>query len=418
MNETRSFPYLTADLRLFDPARPPVLLLGGLNLVRSLGLARIPVIVASPDADSDAFASRYCRGRLVVPPLAQREAVLESLMRAGEDLTRALGTRLPLFYGDDDALGLVQECRGPLSRHFLLALNEPEVSRALIDKSSFQQLAEDRGLPVPRRLDWEALEACHDPVLVKPKSKAGWDHSEVHRKLFGGAGKALIFDDGRAALANLLVHQLADKLAFQEYVPGGDRAIWSFHGFAAESGELLEWFTGRKIRTHPALTGDSSYLELAPNEALEKLGREVVARVPLKGIFKIDFKQSAATGQFHVLEINTRFNLWHHLGARNGVNLAEVAYDYLVRGARPRHMKAATTYRWVCLRLDYRAYRDLSSRGELGLARWLWSLIESRKVYDLFSWTDPLPFVLSFFRKFQRFPKFARRMSRWLATAS
>jgi hypothetical protein len=64
-----------------------------------------------------------------------------------------------------------------------------------------------------------------------------------------------------------------------------------------------------------------------------------------------------------------------------------------VRGERPTHFPARTTHRWLCLRLDYRAYRHLASRGELSAARWLLSLLASPKIYDLFAWTDPLPFV-------------------------
>ena len=45
-------------LNRFDPGRPPVVLLGGINLVRTLGLAGIPAIVASSDREEPAFASR------------------------------------------------------------------------------------------------------------------------------------------------------------------------------------------------------------------------------------------------------------------------------------------------------------------------------------------------------------------------
>jgi hypothetical protein len=72
------------DLRRFHPERPPALLLGGLNLVRALGLAGIPAIVASPQPDSPARASRFAHGGLLLPPLEQRDAVLETLVRAGE----------------------------------------------------------------------------------------------------------------------------------------------------------------------------------------------------------------------------------------------------------------------------------------------------------------------------------------------
>jgi predicted ATP-grasp superfamily ATP-dependent carboligase len=397
-------------------AHPPVVLLGGLNIVRALGMAGIPVIIASSEQRAPSMASRYCAGTLSLPPIVEREAVVETLVRAGRRLAEQHGAPVPLFYDNDDRLALVQDYRAALAPHFALLLNEPELADALIDKARFQALAERCGLPVPRRIQLEALDAESGPVLVKPKLRTAWDHSSVRQQLFGGAGKARVFASGRVARAHPLVRQLAGQLAFQEYVPGDDDAIWSFHGFAAPGGEVLEWFVGRKIRTFPALTGDSSYLRLARDDSLIALGREIAARLRLAGVFKMDFKRSAATGRFHLLEINTRFNLWHYPGARNGVNLPRIAYDYLVRGERPVHREAGLAFRWLCLGHDWPAYKELKALGKLDAARWLWSLVQAPKVYDIFSWSDPLPF-LRFWATRTR-SAVARRMHRWLATAS
>jgi predicted ATP-grasp superfamily ATP-dependent carboligase len=394
----------------------PVVLLGGLNVVRALGLAAIPVIIASSERRTPSMASRYCAGTIALPPLSEREAVVETLVRAGHELAARHGAPMPLFYDNDDRLALVQDYRAALAPHFALLLNEPALGSALLDKALFQALAEDRGLPVPRRIGWEMLEAESGPVLAKPKVRTAWEHSSVRRQLFGGAGKARVFASGREARADALVQQLAGQLTFQEYVPGGDDAIWSFHGFAAPGGEVLDWFVGRKIRTFPALTGDSSYLRLAHDEDLAALGREIAARLPLAGIFKMDFKRSAATGRFYLLEINTRFNLWHYLGARNGVNLPRVAYEFLSQGKRPAasgaRSKARTRYRWLSLAYDWRAYRQQRGRGELNAARWLWSLAQAPKIYDLFSWSDPAPFLRAWRGRFH-----SRWQRLWHSTA-
>lgn len=407
--------YLQLERRALDRLRPPVVLLGGITLVRALGLARIPVIVASPSAYTPAMSSRYTLGRCALPPLAQREAVVERLLRVGEELTQALGTRVPLFYGDDDNLGIVQDFRAALAARYTFILNDAPLARALHSKALFQALGERRGLPLPRRLDWETLEAFDGPVLVKPQMKTDWGSSPVYEKLFAGAGKARIFSSGRAATQNTQVQRLVGELAFQEYVPGDDRSLWSFHGFADEKGELLASFIGRKIRTYPALTGDSSYLELAHDDALAALGREIVAKLRLKGPFKIDFKRHATNGRFYLLEINARSNLWHYLGAKNGVNLAAIAYDYLTRGERPPALTARTTYRWLAFDLDYRAFRD----SNLRLAPWLGSLLASRKVYALFAWSDPLPFIVALREAATTLlPRLTRRVRQWLSTAS
>ncbi|HET7670824.1 MAG TPA: ATP-grasp domain-containing protein [Burkholderiales bacterium] len=403
--------FLKVDRSELRHDRPPVMLLGGINLVRALGLARIPAIIASPEAYTPAMASRYCSGRCLLPPLAQREAVVERLMRAGELLSDAVGSRIPLFYGDDDYLGLIQDHVAELGKHYALLLNPVSLSRALHSKELFQALAESRGLPVPARLDFPVLDKFHGPVLVKPKMKTDWEGSAVYHQLFAHAGKARIFANGLEASQNELVRRMAGELQFQEYVPGDDRSLWSFHGFADEKSELVEWFVGRKIRTHPALTGDSTYLELAHDDELAALGRDLVRRIGLRGVFKMDFKRHADTGRFYLLEINARFNLWHYLGAANGVNLPQVAYEYLTRRVKRPHVPASTTYRWLSLKLDLRAYR----REKLNTLEWLGSLLAAPKVYDLWSWSDPLP-ALADLRQYV--PRARKKMMRWLSTAS
>ena len=382
----------------------PVILLGGLNVVRALGLAGIPVVIATQDRRAPSTASRYCKGVLELPPLAERDAVVDTLIRAG----RAHGERLPLFYDNDDRLTLVQDHRAALAPHFALLLNEPGLADALLEKSRFQALAEQAGLPVPRRIEWADTAAETGPVLVKPRTRTAWDDSSVRLQLFGGAGKARVFADGREARDHALVAELAGQLQFQEYIPGGDDAIWSFHGFAAPGGEVLASFVGRKIRTWPALTGDSSYLRLARDERLEALGRDIAARLALAGIFKMDFKRRP-DGSFALFEINTRFNLWHYLGAVNGVNLPKIAYQYLT-GQKIERSSFRVRYRWLCLREDWRA------RRQVGFVRWLASLAYVPKVYDIFAWRDPLPFVRYWTARIRS--ALARRMPRWLVPAS
>jgi predicted ATP-grasp superfamily ATP-dependent carboligase len=388
--------------------RPPALLLGGLNLVRALGLAGIPVVLAATRADSLAFASRFCSQGVLLPPLEPLEAAVDRIVRLGERLSRAVGASVPLFYGDDDYLNLVLRNRGRLAQHFRFIVNDREVAMALIDKERFAAFGRARGLPLPRQLDWDEAAACDAPVLVKPKVKLGYEQTAVYLRLCGREAKARIYPSGRALLADPLAHELRDALVLQEYVPGSDRDIWTFHGYADEGSRVIAWFIGRKIRTHPEHTGKSSYLELARHEALAALGHRIVAQATLKGAFKMDFKRDPASGRFYLLEINARFNLWHYLGAANGISLPRAAYDYLVEGRRPAPPPFRTAVRWLSFRRDWRAYRRRPARGELGFWRWAASLAFSRSVHEVFAWRDPLPYLVHC----------NRRLRRWLSTAS
>jgi predicted ATP-grasp superfamily ATP-dependent carboligase len=358
-----------------------------------------------------------------LPPPDRAEAAVDALVRIGDRLSVKYGRRVPLMYGNDDYLGLIHAHRDRLERYFLLLLNDAEVADALLVKDRFQEFAEARGLPVPRSLSWDSLATATGPVLVKPSNKADWHDSHLRRTLFHH-GKALIFSSGGEAAAEPNVAVFRDQLTFQEYVPGDDTCIWSFHGLADAQGQVLDSFIGRKLRTFPTRTGESSFIELTFDKDLEALGTEIAAQIPLKGVFKMDFKRDAQSGRWNLLEINARFNLWHYLGAANGVNLLRTAYDYLLDGTRPEIPgDYGTTLRWLSLELDVRAFHELNARGELGLLSWLASLVFSRKVYNLFSWSDPGPWVRFWsFRFARRWDRLGERLlsmvRQWRSTAS
>src|SRR5258706_15591923 len=139
--------------------RTPALLLGGVNLVRALGLAEIPVVVASPEEDEPAFASRHCAAKYVLPPLLRSDAMVDAIVTIGEHLAMLHGRRIPLFYGSDDFLKLIYVHRERLERHFLVLLNTPRVADALLTKDDFQNFPRERGLPVPVALSWAGTSA-------------------------------------------------------------------------------------------------------------------------------------------------------------------------------------------------------------------------------------------------------------------
>jgi D-aspartate ligase len=419
---------LSTPLHQLDRTRLPVFLLGGLNLVRALGLAGIQVIVATSEPGEPAVHSRYCTVAAMLPPLDQHDARVDAIASLGERLAGLYGRRVPLMYGGDDALELLYAHRERLARYFLFLICEPEVAASLIAKDRFQAFAEENGLPVPRALQWDGVGAQSlldygREVVVKPRAKRDWHNSPLCHRLFNGDGKAIVFASGAAARANPVVALFHDQLAFQQYIPGDDTALWSFHGFADKKGDVIAGFTGRKIRTYPAGMGESAFIELARNAELEKLGPEIARRAQLRGPFKIDLKRDPGDDRWYVLEVNARYTLWQYLGAANGMNLMRTAYDYLAEGQRTTFAAPASRLRWLDLALDFKAARELRRKGELGWLRWAGSLVASRKLHTLFSWSDPLPFAhLAWHRvhrKVGRGPaKVFHTLRQWASTAS
>jgi D-aspartate ligase len=94
------------------------------------------------------------------------------------------------------------------------------------------------------------------------------------------------------------------------------------------------------------------------------------------------------------LEINPRFNLWHHAGAVAGVNIPALVYADLVGISRPQVAGARAGVRWCRMWKDLPAARA----GGMPLAAWLrWALTCEAK--STLSWDDPMPLLRSTFHR-------------------
>src|SRR5262249_30851581 len=180
----------------------------------------------------------------------------------------------------------------------------------------------------------------------------------------------------------------------QEFIPGGEEQVYSFHAYLDGARRSLGHYVGRKIRTYPRSAGVSTYLELVDEPDLVRVGFDVIDRLGLVGVGQLDFKRHPRTGAFYLLEVTPRYSLWNHLGAASGVNLPLLAYlDLTGKPAAPAP-RAKTGVRWLSLADDARTFvRDYAPAGELSLPGWLGSL-RGPKGYDVFAWDDASPFVL------------------------
>jgi predicted ATP-grasp superfamily ATP-dependent carboligase len=191
------------------------------------------------------------------------------------------------------------------------------------------------------------------------------------------------------------VESFSPHFVVQEHIPGGEDCVYSFHAYVDGRGRVLGHFMGRKIRTYPHRAGVSTYLELVDEPELARVGRDVLARLELRGVVKLDFKRHPDTGRYYLLEVNPRYSLWNHLGAASGVNLPLLAYRDLAGLPVAPAREATIGVRWLSLADDARTFvRHLAPRGELSVLGWLASL-RGPKVFDVFAWDDPSPFVMS-----------------------
>ena len=369
-----------------NSGQPLACVLGDMDLVRPLGLSGIDCVVAVPPGAAPRF-SRFTRAALEWSnPWEQGDRLVETLMRFGT----AQAKPPVLFYESDGELLLISRNRDRLRQAFRFVIADQELVENLVDKERFQKLAERLSLPVPaaRRLrpdqDLKPAElGLRYPIVVKPLTR----RPDVWKAVAKSA-KAV-----RVNSPNELL-ELWPRLAAsgvttlaQELVPGPETCIESYHVYVDEQDEIVGEFTGRKIRTYPREYGDSTALMTTNAADVAELGREIVQLLRLQGVAKFDFKR-APDGTLYLLEVNPRFNLWHHLGAVAGVNLPALVYGDLNGQPRPAGTAARSNMRWCRIWQDAQAARAM----KLSPARWLpWAL--GCEAQRLLSWDDPMPFV-------------------------
>lgn len=376
------------DLHVRLPTWGPVFacVLGDIEMVRPLGLAGIPCATIG-SAGSASLYSRFTRKVIHWEKTAESPDELVNLLMR---FANAQPEPPVLFYQEDWQLRLVSRYRERLSRAFRFVLADPVLVEDLVDKDRFRMLAERLELPVPRTCRLHPIPGSTStdaelpfPIIVKPLTR-----NEAWRAV-GGSAKAIQIDTPEefALLWPRLVEARMDLLA-QEMIPGPETCIESYHVYVDKRGRIVAEFTGRKIRTYPAAYGFSTALTITDEPDTAALGRAVVGKLGLRGVAKLDFKR-APDGRLYLLEVNPRFNLWHHLGAVAGVNLPALVYADLVGKPRPAIKPARAGARWCLVPGDWPAAK---AQG-VSFPAWLAQALRSDAT--LLDWTDPAPIMRS-----------------------
>src|SRR5689334_13979181 len=195
----------------------PVVIVGGslnaLGVVRSLSQEKVPIFVMETSRLCPCAWSRLCQ----FIPVSSLEGRL--LIQALGTLALSLGQRAVLILTDDRAVETVSNFREEVEQHYQLSLPTKEMVKRLADKGSFQEFAEEVGLPVPRSVilnqadDLSLLDSLSLPLVLKPSNKA--------YVLNGYAERAEYFHSISEAKAGALqILKAAGSAIAQEWVDG------------------------------------------------------------------------------------------------------------------------------------------------------------------------------------------------------
>ena len=362
----------------------PALVLGGgitgLGVLRILARADIPsYLVAGPD--DLAFQSRHARAA----PGAGPDGARSDLHRWLTDSPLARAVLIPC---SDHWVSAVSRLPAAVEARFPFSVPRPDALEIAVDKSRFAallarlRLAHPRTWPVSTRGDLQALPSdAFQHAFLKPRdSQAFFARYRVKGFWVNSIAEA------EARLTQLSGAGLAVQL--QEYVPGPPTSHVFIDGFADRTGTIRALLARRRLRMFPTDFGNSTSMVTIPlreaSGAVDAV-RAMVEALEYRGVFSVEFKQSAADGRWHALEMNARPWWYVDYAARAGIDVIRQAW----LDAQELQVETLGEYQ-IGRRCIYPYYDFFAVRAERGsVALWLASLPGADQ--PVFRLSDPGP---------------------------
>jgi D-aspartate ligase len=366
----------------------------GLAVARSLGRRGVPVIGLDRDESGYGLHSRYTTVAGRCPyPLEDERAFIDLLMEIGA----ALKQKAVLFPCLDEWVFAVARNASELEEYFIIPFSNLETVERILDKNLLYRKCEQRQIPIPRTFyvgeqnPEQIASEISFPCIVKPA---------LQRKFTNEFGEKVFRAETRKDFLSLCERAGHHPLLAQEIVGAGLDSFYSLCSYIGRDGKAKGVFVGRKLEQYPPDFGTACLVDSRFVEEIVERGVDILNQFGYHGISEVEFIYDEPSGDFKLLDINTRVWKWIGLPMRAGIDLPWLAYADAVFGNTTAAGRQRDGLRWVYLK-DYVALRrERAGLTETTLTRQDWlDLIAGRadsegEIVDaVLSSDDPEPFV-------------------------
>ena len=394
MRTTKDAP--TSGANQTQTQRVPALIIGvdclpGIQTARILAENGVPVIGIARDPNHPFSHTNTCQA-IRFSAMSQ-----DGLISTLEEVSARLERKAVLYPCTDYSVLLVSRNRRALHERYHIALPESDTLEMLMDKTSFFRFAREHGLPVPTtfflRTRAEAIAASNEmpfPCIMKPGFKSSnWEKNAA------GAKAYLLSSSQEFLAAYDRCSSWAESILVQEWVHGTDADLYSCNCYFDRQSKPIVTFVARKLRQNPPVVGISASGEECRNDSVLKQTVELFTSVSLRGLGYLEMKKDARSGQYRIIEPNIgRPTGRSAIAEAGGVPLIYSMYCDLA--GLPLPARREQTYRgakWIYFKNDLASSWRYWQKGELSVREWLRSL-RGYKRDAVFSWRDPIPFLL------------------------
>ncbi|GJQ59811.1 MAG: carboxylate--amine ligase [Candidatus Scalindua sp. AMX11] len=369
--------------------------LRGVYVARTLAQYGIYVIGIAKDRNSVGCKTNACKEIYIADTM--NVDFIETLTSIGPKLKE----KAVLFPCMDRSVLMISQHRNKLKEFYHVLLPDHDTVEILMDKVRFYQYADKHGILIPKtvfvekREDLEyALSILQFPYVVKPpSSKLPQWVQKTYIKAFKVSHRSELYD----VFENY--SSLVDSLIVQEWIEGTDSNLYSCNCYFNRDSQPVASFVSKKIRQWPPRTGETCLGQECHNDTVLQESIRLFKTVNFQGLGYVEFKQDPRTGQYYILEPNIgRPTARSAIAEASGVELLYSVYCDAVNKPLPCNLKKRVSgIKWVYLRKDFMSSIHYWRRGDLSLIQWINSY-RGKKIFALFSITDPVPFLSDLLR--------------------
>ena len=297
--------------------------LNALGIVRSLGMAGVPLIKVVTDPAALSARSKY--GRIILVERTDGESLVKALI----GLASQFPEKSVLFVTEEKTVRTISEHRDRLLKFYRFSMPEHERLMALMHKQGFQELAEATGAPIPAVVqlqsvtDISKLQSLTYPCVLKPSAK---DYAYGAR-----FAKAYVVHSAEEAASRYgEIAPVCADLVVQQWIEGDDDDIYFCLQYIGDQGPVIS-FTGRKLRSWPPRIGGTASCTAAWEAAdeLAALTSQFFADTGFTGMGSMEFKRDRRDGRFYMIEPTVaRTDFQEEVATLNGVNIPLAAYRF------------------------------------------------------------------------------------------
>jgi len=362
----------------------------GLSAIRCLGVMGVHVTACDYQLEGAyGLASKYVSETLILPNYRDHEVdFIEQLIAYGKSQT----TKPVLMPCADPYVEITDKYRDALSVYFLLPSMPQGLQTSLLEKDALSRFCIEHDVKIPESISMNAPDLIQKvehsigyPCLVKPVNSHAFV-AVFRRKMFKVfTEKELVESIHKAKEANL-------EMIIQRIIPGFDDHMYTYDAYLNEFSQVTHWLTCQKYRQYPINFGASVFTGQRYVPELHAIGGPFLESVGYKGFAEIEFKKDATTGDYYLIEINTRYSNLNVLVDKSGLNMPYITYCELT--GNPIASKVITEDTgivfWYAYE-DFFAVRAYLKEKQLKLSAIIKSFF-CPKAYAIWDLKDPKPF--------------------------